>query len=179
MNINRVSGKKVSESRVHLAQLMQPEHANNHGNVHGGWIMKLMDEAGALACMRHAQSRVVTVAVDRMTFHQPIRLGDLVTLTAEVSYVGRTSMEAQVEVIAENPFTGEGVYTNTAFFVYVALGEYDRPMPVPPLIPETEEHRLRMEGGRARQAYRLSGNQRKATPPVADAVIRVKDDALE
>jgi uncharacterized protein (TIGR00369 family) len=140
---------------------MQPQHANNHGNVHGGWVMKLMDEAGALACMRHAQSRVVTVAVDRMTFHQPIRLGDLVTLTAEVSYVGRTSMEAQVDVVAENPVTGECVYTNTAFFVYVALGEYDHPIPVPPLIPENEEQRLRMEEGRERQEYRLSTSRKK------------------
>lgn len=152
----QVPGKRISESRVQLAQLMQPEHANNHGNVHGGWIMKLMDEAGALACMRHAQSRVVTVAVDRMTFHQPIRLGDLVTLTAEVSYVGRTSMEAQVDVTAENPVTGECVFTNTAFFVYVALGESDRPYPVPPLIPENRVQRLRMEEGRKRQEYRLS-----------------------
>jgi uncharacterized protein (TIGR00369 family) len=155
-------GKTVSDSRVQLAQLMQPEHANNHGNVHGGWVMKLMDEAGALACMRHAQSRVVTVAVDRMTFHKPIRIGDLVTLTAEVSFVGRTSMEAQVDVIAENPVTGECVYTNTAFFVYVALGEYDRPVPVPPLIPETQEHRIRMDEGRGRQEHRLSRNRLKA-----------------
>jgi acyl-CoA hydrolase len=72
-------GKPVSASRVTLAQLMQPEHANNLGNVHGGWIMKLVDEAGALACMRHAQQRVVTVAVDRMVFLQPIRTTDLVT----------------------------------------------------------------------------------------------------
>ena len=85
------AGKKVGESRVVLAQLMQPIHANNHGNVHGGEIMSLVDEAGALACMRHAGHRVVTVAVDRMTFRQPIHLGDLVTLTAEVSYVGNTS----------------------------------------------------------------------------------------
>ncbi len=72
-------GKKVSDSRVVLAQLMQPIHANNHGNVHGGEVMRLMDEAGALACMRHAGHRVVTVAVDRMTFRQPIHIGDLVT----------------------------------------------------------------------------------------------------
>ncbi len=150
------AGKKVSQSRVQLAQLMQPQHANNHGNVHGGWIMRLMDEAGALACMRHAQSRVVTVAVDRMTFHRPIRLGDLVTFTAEVSYVGRTSMEAQVEVVAENPVTGECVYTNTAFFVYVALGEQDQPVQVPPLIPENQAQVARMEEGRQRQEQRLA-----------------------
>lgn len=152
-------GKPVSASRIQIAQLMQPEHANNLGNVHGGWIMKLMDEAGALACMRHAQHRVVTVAVDRMTFRQPIRLGDLVILTAEVSYVGRTSIEAEVQVEAENPVTGHRAHTNTAYLVYVALNERGVPVPVPPLIPETEEQHLRMEAGRARQAYRLSQTQ--------------------
>ena len=165
---SQVQGKRVSESRVQLAQLMQPEHANNHGNVHGGWIMKLMDEAGALACVRHAQSRVVTVAVDRMTFHQPIRLGDLVTLTAEVNYVGHTSMEAQVDVTAENPVTGKCVFTNTAFFVYVALGESDRPSPVPPLVPENRKQRLRMEEGRKRQEYRLSRSREETTKPPED-----------
>ena len=127
--------------------------------------MKLVDEAGALACMRHAQSRVVTVAVDRMTFHQPIRLGDLVTITAEVSYVGRTSMEAQVDVVAENPVTGECVYTNTAFFVYVALGEYDKPVPVPALIPETEAQEQRLAEGKARQLHRLSQNKTQIPNP--------------
>jgi uncharacterized protein (TIGR00369 family) len=135
---------------------MQPEHANNLGNVHGGWIMKLVDEAGALACMRHAQQRVVTVAVDQMTFRQPIRIGDLVTLTAEVSYVGRTSMEAEVHVEAENPITGERTHTNTAYLVYVAMDEEGHPVPVPPLIPETEAQHKRMLDGKARQEHRKS-----------------------
>jgi uncharacterized protein (TIGR00369 family) len=161
--VSQVPGKRVSESRVRLAQLMQPEHANNQGNVHGGWIMKLMDEAGALACMRHAQNRVVTVAVDQMMFKQPIRLGDLVTLKAEVSYAGRTSMEAQVDVTAENPVTGECVYTNSAFFVYVALGEDDKPVPVPPLIPENENQRIRMAKGKERKEYRLAQIQSNQT----------------
>jgi uncharacterized protein (TIGR00369 family) len=156
--MGHLKGKLVKDSRVRIAQLMQPEHANNHGNVHGGWIMKLMDEAGALACMRHAQSRVVTVAVDRMVFRQPIKLGDLVTFTAEVSYVGKTSMEAQVDVTAENPISGECVYTNSAFFVYVALGEDDKPRNVPPLIPETEEQRIRMIEGEERKKARLALN---------------------
>lgn len=159
------SAKLVSASRVTLSQLMQPEHANLLGNVHGGWIMKLMDEAGALACMRHAQRRVVTVAVDQMTFLQPIRLGDLVTLTAEVSYVGRTSLEAEVHVVAENPVTDECTYTNTAYLVYVALDENRRPAPVPGLIPENEAQRERMEEGRARQSYRLANNRRRPTSP--------------
>lgn len=151
-------GKRVSESHVVLAQLMQPIHANNHGNVHGGEIMRLMDEAGALACMRHAGRRVVTVAVDRMTFRQPIHLGDLVTFTAEVSYVGRTSLEAEVLVSAENPVTGECIFTNTGYLVYVALDDDENPVTVPPLIPETEEQHQRMEAGKQRQQHRI-GNR--------------------
>lgn len=147
--------KTVSASRISLSQLMHPEHANLLGNVHGGWIMKLADEAGALACMRHAQRRVVTVAIDSMTFRQPIRIGDLVILNAEVSYAGRTSMEAEVHVIAENPITREQTFTNTAYLVYVALGNDGRPTTVPALIAETEEEKQRMEKARQRQERRL------------------------
>jgi uncharacterized protein (TIGR00369 family) len=147
--------KPVSASRVTLSQLMHPEHANLLGNVHGGWIMKLADEAGALACMRHAQKKVVTVAIDSMTFRQPINLGDLVILHAEVTYTGRTSMEATVEVIAENPLTGERTHTNTAYLVYVALDDEDRPTLVPPVKAETEEDRRKMEQAQERQERRL------------------------
>lgn len=147
--------KTVSASRITLSQLMHPEHANLLGNVHGGWIMKLVDEAGALACMRHAQRKVVTVAIDSMTFRQPIRIGDLIILNAEVSYVGRTSMEAEVHVIAENPVTGERTYTNTAYLVYVALDDEGRPTSVPALHAETEEEKQRMEKAQERQERRL------------------------
>jgi uncharacterized protein (TIGR00369 family) len=155
-----IPGKPAGASSVSLAQLMQPEHANNLGNVHGGWIMKLVDEAGALACMRHAQQRVVTVAVDQMVFRQPIRTTDVVILTAEVSYVGHTSMEAEVHVVAENPITGERTHTNTAYLVYVALDENGHPTQVPPLIPQTPEQLFRMEEGKARQNYRLEQSRR-------------------
>jgi len=150
-----VKGKPVSASRITIAQLMQPQHSNSAGSVHGGWIMKLVDEAGALACMRHANRRVVTVAVDQMMFRQPIHVGDLVILTAEVSYCGRTSMEAEVHVVAENPITGEQTHTNTAYVVYVALDEEGKPTPVPPLILENDAQRLRWEQAKQRQAFRL------------------------
>jgi uncharacterized protein (TIGR00369 family) len=152
---NNLMPKPISASRVTLSQLMHPEHANLLGNVHGGWIMKLADEAGALSCMRHAQKKVVTVAIDSMTFRQPIRLGDLVILNAEVTYTGRTSMETTVEVLAENPLTGERTHTNTAYLVYVALDEAGRPASVPALIAETEEDKQKMEQARARQERRL------------------------
>ena len=152
------NAKTMQSSRISIAQLMQPEHANNLGNVHGGWIMKLVDEAGALACMRHAQRRVVTVAIDSMVFRQPIRIGDLVILNAEVTYAGRTSMEAEVQVQAENPVTGERTHTNTAYLVYVALDRDGNPAQVPPLLIETEEEKARMEHAKARQQHRLTKN---------------------
>ncbi len=147
--------RPVRASRISIAQLMQPEHANNLGNVHGGWIMKLVDEAGALAFMRHARHRVVTVAIDSMVFRQPIRIGDLVILEAEVTYVGRTSGEVEVQVVAENPVTGERTHTNTAYLVYVALDNDGQPVQVPPLKAETEAEKLRLETARERQSHRL------------------------
>ena len=151
--------KPVSASRISLAQLSQPENANILGNVHGGWIMKLVDEAGALACMRHAQRPVVTVAIDSMVFHKPIRIGDLVLITAGVTYVGRTSLEAEVYVETENPFTGERIETNTAYLLYVALGDDGRPVPVPPLLAETEEEKRKLEEARQRQDRRLAARK--------------------
>ena len=147
--------KTSHASRVYLSQLMQPEHANHHGNVHGGWIMKLVDEAGALSCMRHAQMRVVTVAVDSLVFREPIKIGDLVTFTAEVTYTGRTSMEAEVQVTAEDPITGERTHTNTAYLVYVGLDDNNRPAPIPQLVAETEEEKARLELAQQRQKRRI------------------------
>lgn len=147
--------KTMRASRVTLSQLMHPEHANLLGNVHGGWIMKLVDEAGALASMRHAQRKVVTVAIDSMVFRQPIRIGDLIILNAEVTYTGRTSMEAEVQVQAENPVTGERTHTNTAYLVYVALDDDGRPTTVPPLEVETEEEKQKMQQAKQRQERRL------------------------
>ena len=152
---NSLLPKPISASRVTLSQLMHPEHVNLLGNVHGGWIMKLVDEAAALACMRHAQKKVVTVAIDSMTFRRPIRIGDLIILNAEVSYTGRTSMEAEVHVVAENPITGKRTHTNTAYLVYVALDDMGRPSQVPPLKAETEEEKRKMEEAAARQKRRL------------------------
>jgi len=154
--MSELSAKPPSRSRTILSQLMQPEHSNSRGNVHGGWVMKLVDEAGALACMRHAQNRVVTVAVDSMTFKHSIAIGDLMILEAVVSYVGRTSLEAEVLVYSENPVSGERMLTNTAYLVYVALDEDGKPVEVPDLLLETEEDNQRYQAGQARQKARLA-----------------------
>lgn len=153
---NSLAPKAASASHVTIAQLMLPEHANTSGNVHGGWIMKLVDEVGALACMRHSRHRVVTVAIDQMTFKQPIRIGDLVTLDAEVTYTGHTSMEVEVLVSAENPITGECTHTNKAYLVYVALDDSRQPCPVPPVLIETSDQEERLKAAKRRQEHRLA-----------------------
>lgn len=158
--IEQLQGKRAEVSKITLSQIMQPSQANASGNVHGGWIMKLIDEAGGLACVRHAQNRVVTVVVDQLTFKHPIKIGDLVILEAELSYVGNTSMETEVNVYAENPITCERWHTNTAYFVYVALDDTGRPTKVPPLIVETKDEKQRFEEGKARQGYRLEQAQK-------------------
>lgn len=153
--VHAVPGKTVAESRVTLGLMMGPEHANALGNVHGGVVVKFVDEAGALAAMRHARSPVVTVAIDSMTFLEPVYVGNMVWFNAELTYAGRTSMEARVEVIAEDPITGQRIHTNLAYLVYVAIDqESRRPRLVPPLIPETEEERRRMVLAEQRQAER-------------------------
>jgi uncharacterized protein (TIGR00369 family) len=140
---------------------MLPQHANPMGNVHGGVITKLADEAGGLCATRHAQRPAVTIAIDSMTFHSPVHVGDLVSLYASLNWVGRTAMEVGIRVVAENPLTGQQTHTNTAFMVYVAIGNNGRPAEVPRLILETDEERRRWAEAEARQKHRLERQQAK------------------
>ncbi len=147
---------------VVLTQYMQPEHANNLGNVHGGWLMKLIDEAGGLCAMRHARRPAVTVAVDSLRFLSPVHVGNLVTFTAHLTFVGRTSMEVEVHVEAENILTGDKTHTNDAFLVFVALDQAGRPSEVPGLLLESDEEQRRWTQGQQRQADRLARASREA-----------------
>jgi uncharacterized protein (TIGR00369 family) len=149
-----MDAKRIADSRVTLSHMMGPQDANALGNVHGGIIMKLADEAGGLAALRHAQAPSVTVAVDSMTFMHPIHIGNFVQFNAELTYVGRTSMEVRVEVLSENPITGTKIISNTAYYVYVALDGEGRPKPIAPLLYETTEEQRRAELAKGRQAYR-------------------------
>src|SRR5258708_15984162 len=153
--------KTIAESRVRLSQFMHPAQANGQGNVHGGEIMKLVDEAGGLAAMRHARSLVVTVVMDSMTFMEPVFVGNVLTLEAQLTYVGHTSMEVRVEVIAENALTGTHTTTNTAYVVYVAIDANGRPQPVPPLVASTDEERAEMQAAIARQTYLTQQRERE------------------
>lgn len=144
------------ETDLAIARQMNPSDANPLGIVHGGQIMKMVDEAGGLCAMRHAHHAVVTVRLDSMTFLEPIRVGDLVICRARVNWVGNTSLEVGVRVEAEDPVTGESKHTNSAYAVYVALDDNGRPVQVPPLYPETEEEKRRWEEAKARQEHRLA-----------------------
>jgi acyl-CoA hydrolase len=147
--------KPASDSCVTLTQLMGPGSANTMGNVHGGYIMRLCDEAGGMAAIKHARRPVVTIVLDSMTFRSPVHIGNLLTVSAEITWTGRTSMETRVVVTAEDVLSGSTTHTNTAYIVYVALDEAGRPAPVPPLLCDTVEAQSRFERAAARQANRL------------------------
>lgn len=156
--------KRISESRFTLSALMGPQNANTQGNVHGGVIMKMVDETGAIVAMRHSGHPVVTVAIDSMTFMEPIYVGNLVLCNAELTFVGRTSMEVRVEVIAEHPFRGTSTLTNIAYVVYVALDQNQQPTLVPELIYETPEQQTRAQAAQNRQVFRKSQQELEAKP---------------
>ena len=138
-----MEGKRASETAVNMSQLMSPQDANPAGNVHGGVVMKLIDDAAGAVAYRHARSNVVTVSIDRLSFHHPIFVGDLVTCKASMNLVGRTSMEVGVRVEAENLITGEVYHTASAYLTYVALDEDLKPKEIAPLILENEEQERR------------------------------------
>lgn len=154
------AAKSPSASQIVLNTLMMPEHANHFGNVHGGIIMKLADEAAAIAAMRHAQKPAVTVAMDSMTFRRPVHIGEIVTCTATITYTHNSSMEVTVDVTAEEPISGKTTHTNSAHLVFVALDEQGRPSNVPPILLTTEEEHRLFEEGKKRQERRLSERKR-------------------
>ena len=135
---------------------MRPQDANLAGNVHGGVVMALCDEAGALAAIRHCRSRVVTAAMDRMIFLNPVYVGHLVTFRSCVNAAWRTSMEIGVRVVAEDARTRERRHTSTAYVTMVALDEDGRPTPVPGVIAESPNEQRRQREAELRRANRLA-----------------------
>jgi acyl-CoA hydrolase len=142
-------------SRIELIELMEPGDVNIRGFVHGGVIMRLADTAAGLAAIRHAAMSVVTASVDSLAFHAPVHVGDLVHLIAQLTRVWRTSMEVEVEVWREIVRTGESQLTTTAFFTMVGVDEQGNPVPVPPLITETDDQIRRAAEADQRRARRL------------------------
>ena len=137
-----------------MSQVMLPSDANPNGNVHGGEIMRLIDTCAGAAATRHARGRVVTARIDELSFLAPVYVGDLVTAKASVNHVGRTSMEVGVRVEAEHMYTGEVVHVASAYCVFVAIDDRGQPIPVAPLVPETDEDRRRIAAAARRRALR-------------------------
>ncbi len=148
-------GKTPSASTTTVTKLMMPIDANVSGNVFGGTILKLIDEVGSIAAVRHARRNVVTASVDQMNFLAPVHIGDLLRVIASVNHVHKTSMEIGVRVEAEDPLTGKIRHTGTCYLTCVALDRNGRPTPVPPLIPETEEEKRRWAEAEVRRDHRL------------------------
>ncbi len=135
------NGKPVSASKIILTQVMLPEDSNSAGNVHGGTIMKLADNAAFVVASRHCRSNVVTASVDRIDFLAPVYIGDLIILKARLNWTGHSSMEIGIKIEAEDLFSGSTRHVATALLTFVSLDEKGRPKQVPPLILETEEDR--------------------------------------
>jgi acyl-CoA hydrolase len=148
--------RPVSRSRSELIRWAGVQDANTAGFVHGGMVMKACDDAAAIAAIRHCGRRVVTAGMDRMTFTEPVHVGELITCFASVNAAWRTSMEIGVRVEAEDPRTGSTRHTSTAYVTMVALGDDGRPTPVPGVIAETADEQRRQREAELRRANRLS-----------------------
>ena len=150
-----VHERPVKESQAVLIRWMGIIDANSAGFVHGGTVMKLCDEAAGIAAVKHSRRRVVTAAIDRMTFIEPVHVGELLTFKASVNAVWRTSMEVGVRVEAENPLTGDVRHTSTAYLTMVALDDGGRPTEVVPLAPQSAAEERRMREAELRRRNRL------------------------
>jgi len=151
-----MEGKKIREINAVMAQQMNPQDANPAGNVHGGVIMKLIDSVAWVVAVRHARSNAVTASIDRLDFHNPVFVGDFVTLSASLNFVGRTSMEVGVRVESENLITGERRHTASAYLTFVSLDGNGRPVILPPLILESDEEKRRNREAKTRREMRLA-----------------------
>jgi acyl-CoA hydrolase len=149
-------GRPVSRSSSELIRWMSIQDANSAGFVHGGVVMRMCDEVAGIAAIRHCGNRVVTAGMDRMTFTEPVHVGELLRCRACVNAVWRTSMEVGVRVEAENAVTGDVRHTSTAYLTMVAVDQNGDPMVVPPLIPETPTEERRQREAETRRRNRLA-----------------------
>ena len=160
----------TDESKVTLARVMGVMDANNYGDVHGGVIMRAVDEAGAVAAVRHSNGPAVTAFMDQMAFLEPVKLGDLLTTRAQVNWTGRTSMEVGVRVTVQRMGIEADLHVASAHLVFVAIDAEGKPRPVPPVQPQTERDRLRLQEAEIRRTSRL---ERRA------AIQRLREQGLE
>ncbi|MBD3253804.1 MAG: acyl-CoA thioesterase [Candidatus Lokiarchaeota archaeon] len=147
--------RPVSKSQVTLAEVMQPQHANPAGNIFGGVIMSLIDNAALICASRHTNKNCVTASIDRIDFISPVFIGNVVFAKASINYVATTSMEIGVRVEAECLITGNSAHVASAYLTFVALDEDDKPIEIPGLKLETEEQKRRYKEGKERRENRV------------------------
>jgi acyl-CoA hydrolase len=140
--------------RLSMTVLMTPDMSNFSGNVHGGLLLKLLDQVAYTCASRYARAYAVTLSVDQVVFREPVHVGELVTFAASVNYTGRTSMEIGIRVTTEDLVGREVRHTNSCYFTMVALGDDGRPVPVPPLVPVTDDQRRRHAAAQLRRELR-------------------------
>ena len=156
-----MEGKKVKDSSVTMSYLMMPQDANPAGNVHGGVVFKHIDSVAGVVATRHARSNTVTASIDRLDFHSPVFIGNLLTLKGSVNIVGNTSMEIGVRVEAEDLVSGQVRHTASAYLTFVALDENGRPRKIPPLILGTDDEKRRNRESRQRRKTRLAERKKE------------------
>ena len=149
-------GRTVADSTVEMVEVVLPNDANPLGHMLGGRVMHLIDMAGAIAAHRHSRRHVVTASVDYLDFAHPIRVGQLILLTAFVTRAFRTSMEIEVKVHMEDYISGDRRQTSSAFLTFVALDKEGKPTPVPPLVLRTAAEKRRYREALTRRRWRLA-----------------------
>jgi acyl-CoA hydrolase len=148
---------------LEMTVLMTPEKANFAGNVHGGEMLKLLDEVAFACASRYSGHYCVTLAVDQVVFKQPVHVGELVTFLAKVNFTGRTSMEVGIKVVAEDIKSRTCRHTNSCYFTMVAMDEAGNPTPVPEVTLETTADQHHHEAAKRRRAFRREIEERNWT----------------
>lgn len=146
--------------QLSMTVLMTPDTANFSGNVHGGTVLKLLDQVAYACASRYAKRYVVTLSVDQVTFRQPVHVGELLTFLASVNHTGTSSMEVGIKVIAENIREGVVRHVNSCFFTMVAVDDSHKPVAVPPLQPTTEDEKRRFAAAQVRRQLRKETERR-------------------
>ncbi len=160
--VDLTQGRSIAFSRTSTRRLMDLIDANGQGNVHGGVIMRIVDESGAIVAIKHSQRSVVTARVETFNFLAPAFIGDLVTVDCEMNFVGRTSMEVGVEVTTEDLITREIRKIASSYIIYVAIDENRQPTQVPPLVPADDAEQVIIKRAQIRRAHRKKIDEERA-----------------
>ena len=156
-----MESKKIKDSSITTSIIMMPEDANPAGNVHGGIIMKHVDETAGIVAFRHSRNNSVTASIDSLIFHYPVFVGELLTLKASINMTAKSSMEIGVRIESENLLTGEVKHTASAYLTFVALDKAGRPTQIPSLVFETENEKHRNTQAQTRRKNRLSAREQE------------------